>query len=68
MDIMKQARQQFDAQKNVVSPANGLPEIPKTGISAVDIAQQKLRDETLQKVKDTYKGYSIAQADYQKNA
>lgn len=65
---MQQARQQYEAQKNVISPENGLPEIPKTGINAVDVAQAKLREETLQKIKDTYKSYAVAQGDYQKNA
>lgn len=68
LEIMQQARQQYEAQKNVISPANGLPEIPKTGINAVDVAQAKLREETLQKIKDTYKSYAVAQGDYQKNA
>lgn len=68
IELIQQARQQYEAQKNVINPATGLPEIPKTGINAVDVAQAKLREETLQKIKDTYKGYAVAQGDYQKNA
>lgn len=64
---MKQAREQFNAQRNVYNPATGAPEA-KTGIAPLDTELAKLREEKAQKIKDTYKNYSLAQADYQKNA
>lgn len=67
IDIMKQARNQFNAQRNVYNPALGAPEA-KTGIAPLDTELAKLREEKAQKIKDTYKNYSLAQADYQKNA
>jgi hypothetical protein len=68
IEIMQEARNQFNQQQSVYNNWNALPEIPKTWIWILDDAQQKLRDETLKNIKDTYKNYALAQADYQKNA
>lgn len=67
IDIMRQAREQFNAQRNVYNPAN-VPPQANTGIAPLDAELTKLREEKAQKIKDTYKNYSLAQADYQKNA
>lgn len=67
IDIMKSAREQFNAQRNVYNPALWAPEA-KTWIAPLDADLAKLREEKAQKIKDTYKSYALAQADYQKNA
>lgn len=67
VDIMKSAREQFNAQRNVYNPAS-TPTQANTGIAPLDADLAKLREEKAQKIKDTYKSYALAQADYQKNA
>lgn len=67
LEIMRQARDQFNAQKNVLTPAPTKPEA-QTWIAPLDAELAKLREEKAQKIKDTYKNYTLAQADYQKNA
>lgn len=66
-DLMQSARQRYNAQLSVTNPASNPPPA-QTGIAPLDTELQKLRDEKSQSIKDTYKNYSLAQADYQKNA
>ena len=64
---MHEARQQYNAQLSVNNPASN-PTPAQTGIAPLDTELQKLRDEKAKSIKDTYKNYALAQADYQKNA